>query len=153
MRLIGRDKIQIGIVTLAEALSAAEEAELDLVEISPHAEPPVCLIVDYGKHVFQQNKKRSTGTRKQHSHLKEIKFRPGTEEGDYQIKLRNLKRFLGHGDRTKVTLWFRGREMIYREAGSKLLQRIEADLQDVGKVEQQPRFEGRRVSMVLAPQK
>ena len=143
----------MGLVTLAQALSAAEQAGLDLVEISPHADPPVCLIVDYGKYVFQQDKKRQTRQRKQSSQLKQVKFRPGTEEGDYQIKLRNLKRFLNQGDRAKVVLWFRGREMLHRELGFKVLQRIESDLHEVGKVEQQSKIEGGRVSMIFAPQK
>jgi len=124
------------------------------VEISPNAEPPVCRLMDYGKFVFQQSKKRQAARKKQQQvQLKEVKFRPGTGEGDYQTKLRNLRRFLGHGDKTKVTMWFRGREMAHQDLGLKLLQRVEADLDELAKVEQMPRLEGRRMSMVLTPRK
>ena len=154
MRLISGDGEQIGIVDRAEALAAAEEAGLDLVEISPNAEPPVCRLMDFGKYLFQQNKRRAAARKKQAQvQVKEIKFRPGTEEADYQTKLRNLKRFLAHGDKTKVTLWFRGREMRHQALGAKLLQRVEADLQELAKVEQYPRMEGRRLSMVFTPRK
>ena len=154
MRLISGDGEQIGIVDRAEALAAAEEAGLDLVEISPNAEPPVCRLMDFGKYLFQQNKRRTAARKKQAQvQVKEVKFRPGTEEADYQTKLRNLKRFLTHGDKTKVTLWFRGREMRHQVLGAKLLQRIEADLQELAKVEQYPRMEGRRLSMVFTPRK
>lgn len=132
----------------------AEGAELDLVEIAPFADPPVCRVMDYGKFLFQQNKKRQAAKKKQQqTQLKEIKFRPGTEEGDYQTKLRNLKRFLEQGNKTKVTLWFRGREMAHQDLGSRLLKRVEADLLDLAKVEQMPKMEGRRLSMVLSPKK
>lgn len=132
----------------------AEERGFDLVEISPAAEPPVCRLMDYGKFLFQQNKKRQAAKKKQQNiQVKEVKFRPGTEEGDYQTKLRNLKRFLRHGDKTKVTLWFRGREMRHQELGVKLLERVEADLEELAKVEQFPKLEGRRMSMVLSPRK
>ena len=154
VRLISGDGQQVGIVDRAEALAAAEEAGLDLVEISPNAEPPVCRLMDFGKYLFQQNKRRAAARKKQAQvQIKEIKFRPGTEEADYQTKLRNLKRFLAHGDKTKVTLWFRGREMRHQELGAKLLQRVEADLQELAKVEQYPKMEGRRLSMVLMPRK
>ena len=154
MRLISEEGEQIGIVGCTEALGIADEAGLDLVEISPHTEPPVCRLMDYGKFLFQQNKRRTAARKKQaHVQVKEIKFRPGTEEADYQTKLRNLKRFLSHGDKTKVTLWFRGREMRHQELGAKLLKRIEDDLQELAKVEQHPRMEGRRLSMVLTPRK
>lgn len=137
-----------------EALNLAEERGFDLVEISPTADPPVCRLMDYGKFLFQQNKKRQAAKkRQQHIQVKEVKFRPGTEEGDYQTKLRNLKRFLKHGDKTKVTLWFRGREMRHQELGMKLLERVEADLEELAKVEQFPKLEGRRMSMVLSPRK
>lgn len=127
---------------------------MDLVEIAPFADPPVCRIMDYGKFLFQQNKKRQAAKKKQQQvQLKEVKFRPGTEEGDYQTKLRNLKRFLNHGNKTKVTLWFRGREMAHQDLGSRLLKRVEADLEELAKVEQFPRLEGRRLSMVLSPRK
>ncbi len=144
----------MGIVPLTEALGAAVAAGFDLVEISPNAEPPVCRLMDYGKFLFQQNKKRQASKKRQQViHLKEVKFRPGTEEADYQTKLRNLKRFLNHGDKTKVTLWFRGREMRHQELGMKLLRRVEADLDELAKVEQFPKMEGRRLSMVLTPRK
>ena len=124
------------------------------MEISPQAEPPVCRMMDHGKFLFQQNKKRQAAKKKQQLiQVKEVKFRPGTEEGDYQTKLRNLKRFLNHGDKAKVTLWFRGREMRHQELGMKLLQRVEADLLELAKVEQFPKLEGRRMSMVLSPRK
>lgn len=138
----------------SEALALAEERGFDLVEISPNAEPPVCRLMDYGKFLFQQNKKRAAAKKKQQLIVvKEVKFRPGTEEADYQTKLRNLKRFLTHGDKTKVTLWFRGREMRHQELGMKLLERVEADLEELAKVEQFPKLEGRRMSMVLSPRK
>ena len=144
----------MGIVTRQEALTLAEERGFDLVEISPAADPPVCRLMDYGKFLFQQNKKRQAAKKRQQQiQIKEVKFRPGTEEGDYQTKLRNLKRFLKHGDKTKVTLWFRGREMRHQELGVKLLERVEADLEELAKVEQFPRLEGRRMSMVLSPRK
>jgi len=144
----------MGIVPLEDALVSAKETGFDLVEISPNAEPPVCRLMDYGKFLFQQNKKRQASKKRQQIiHLKEVKFRPGTEEADYQTKLRNLKRFLTHGDKTKVTLWFRGREMRHQELGMKLLQRVEADLDELAKVEQFPKMEGRRLSMVLTPRK
>ena len=138
----------------ADARALGTELGLDLVELSPNAEPPVCRLMDYGKFQFQQNKKRAAAKKKQQQvQVKEVKFRPGTEEGDYQTKLRNLKRFLNHGDKTKVTLWFRGREMRHQELGMKLLKRVEADLMELAKVEQFPRLEGRRMSMVLSPRK
>ncbi|VFM95251.1 MAG: bacterial translation initiation factor 3 (bIF-3) [Candidatus Kentron sp. G] len=141
-------------ISREEGLALAEAAELDLVEIAPFAEPPVCRVMDYGKFLFQQNKKRQAAKKKQQqTQLKEIKFRPGTEEGDYQTKLRNLKRFLDQGNKTKVTLWFRGREMAHQDLGARLLKRVEADLEDVAKVEQMPRLEGRRLSMVLSSRK
>ena len=154
VRLISDSGEQLGIVNCADALNAAHEAGLDLVEISPNAEPPVCRLMDFGKFLFQQNKRRAAARKKQaHVQVKEIKFRPGTEEADYQTKLRNLKRFLSHGDKTKVTLWFRGREMRHQELGARLLKRVEADLQELAKVEQYPRMEGRRLSLVLTPRK
>ena len=135
-------------------MARARELGLDLVELSPNAEPPVCRVMDFGKYIFQLNKKRSAARKKQQQvQVKEVKFRPGTEEGDYQTKLRNLKRFLNHGDKTKVTLWFRGREMRHQELGLKLLKRVEGDLDELAKVEQFPKLEGRRMSMVLSPRK
>lgn len=127
---------------------------MDLVEVAPNSDPPVCRIMDYGKFVFEQSKKAQSAKRKQKQiHVKEVKFRPGTEEGDYQVKLKNLIRFLMHGDKTKVTLRFRGREMAHKELGLELLQRVQADLDEYGTVEQQPQLEGRQMVMVIAPRK
>ena len=135
-------------------MQAAEKSNLDLVEIVPNAEPPVCRIMDYGKFVFEQKKKRQEARKKQKQvHVKEVKFRPGTGEGDYQVKLRNLIRFLQDGDKTKVTMRFRGREHAHRELGLELLRRVEADLAEYGTVEQQPQMEGRQMVMVLSPKK
>ena len=132
----------------------AEEAELDLVEIVPNAEPPVCRVMNYGKYVFEQTKKKQAAKKKQKQiQIKEIKFRPGTEAGDYQVKLRNLIRFLNNGDKVKVTLRFRGREMVHQELGTKMLERIEADLLEHGVVEQFPKMEGRQMVMLLAPKR
>jgi len=132
----------------------AEEADLDIVEVSPTAKPPVCRIMDYGKFIFEEKKKRHEAKKKQKQvQIKEVKFRPGTEEGDYQVKLRNLTRFLTNGDKTKVTLRFRGREMAHQELGLKLLKRVEADLAELGTVEAFPRMEGRQMVMVIAPKK
>ncbi|MFD1260011.1 translation initiation factor IF-3 [Entomomonas asaccharolytica] len=154
VRLIGADGQQVGIVPIAEALSAAEEAKLDLVEISPDATPPVCKIMDYGKHLFEKKKQAALAKKNQKQvQVKEIKFRPGTEEGDYQVKLRNLKRFLEDGDKAKVSLRFRGREMAHQELGMELLKRVEEDLADYGTVEQFPKMEGRQLTMVLGPKK
>ena len=154
VRLIGADGAQVGIVTRDEALSEAKLAALDLVLISPDAEPPVCKIMDYGKHVFEQKKVKAAQKKKQkQTQVKEMKFRPGTEEGDYQVKLRNLVRFLEEGDKAKVSLRFRGREVVHPEIGMNLMARIEKDLDEWGTVELEPRFEGRQVIMVLAPRK
>lgn len=144
----------MGVVPTAEAITQAEEAELDLVEVSPNADPPVCRIMDYGKFVFEQSKKQQAAKKKQKQiQVKEIKFRPGTEEGDYQVKLRNLKRFLTDGDKAKITLRFRGREMAHMELGKELLERVEQDLAELGTVEQFPRLEGRQMVMVVAPKR
>ena len=144
----------MGIVPLVQAKQIAEEAELDLVEVSPNAKPPVCRIMNYGKYKFEQSKKQQEAKKKQKQmQVKEVKFRPGTDEGDYQVKLRNLIRFLNDGDKAKVTLRFRGREMAHQDLGLKLLQRIEADLEEHGVVEQRPRMEGRQMVMVIAPAK
>ncbi|HUO67146.1 MAG TPA: translation initiation factor IF-3, partial [Gammaproteobacteria bacterium] len=154
VRVIGPNGEQVGVMAVQEALRSAEAAGLDLVEVAPTAEPPVCRIMDYGKFVFEQNKKAQSARRKQKQiQVKEIKFRPGTEEGDYQVKLRNLIKFLTHGDKTKVTLRFRGREMVHQELGAQLLKRVQQDLQDYGSVEQQPLMEGRQMVMVIAPRK
>ena len=152
--MIGADGEQVGIVSCKEALEASVEAGLDLVEIVPNAEPPVCRIMDYGKYVFEQKKQKQVAKKKQKQvHIKEIKFRPGTGEGDYQVKLRNLVRFLENGDKAKVTLRFRGREMAHQEIGMELLKRVEADLAELGSVEQFPKMEGRQLTMVIAPKK
>ncbi len=152
VRLIGADKEPLGIVSSAEALRLANEAELDLVEISPMAEPPVCRIMDYGKFKYAESKKQHEAKLKQKQvQIKEIKFRPGTDEGDYNIKLRNLIKFLNEGDKTKITLRFRGREMAHQEVGSRLIERVKTDLEAYGVVEQFPKMEGRQMVMVLAP--
>jgi len=152
VRLIDVDGEQVGIVPLEEALEQATGKQLDLVEISPDAEPPVCRIMDYGKHLFEQKQKAKESRKKtRQTQLKEIKFRPGTDSGDYEVKLRNLKRFLEAGDKTKVTVRFRGREMAHQELGRELLQRVEADLAEHGSVEQRPNMEGRQMIMVLSP--
>ena len=139
---------------LTDAIGLAKGVSLDLVEVSPNAEPPVCRIMDFGKYLFEQNKKAQTSKRKQKQvHVKEIKFRPGTDEGDYQVKLRKLVEFLEYGDKTKVTLRFRGREMAHQELGAKLLARVRGDLEEYGTVEQMPQMEGRQMIMVIAPKK
>jgi len=144
----------VGVISIAEAQQAAVDADLDLVEIVPNAEPPVCRVMDYGKFLFEENKKRHAAKKKQKQvQVKEVKFRPGTDIGDYKVKLRNLVRFLSHGDRVKVTLRFRGREMAHQELGLQLLQRVEEDLKDHGTVEQRPKMEGRLMVMVVAPKK
>lgn len=154
IRLIDRDGQQVGIVTISEALEMAVKSEMDLVEISPDADPPVCRVMDYGKHIFEEKKRKNEARKKQKQvQIKEVKFRPGTEEGDYQVKLRNLKRFLTDGDKAKVTLRFRGREMAHQELGMKLMSRIGADLEELGVVEQEAKFEGRQMMMVVAPKK
>lgn len=152
MRLIDQDGEQAGVVPLVQARQMAEDAELDLVEISPNAKPPVCRIMDYGKFRFDQAKKQQEARKKQKQiQVKEVKFRPGTDEGDYQVKLRNLIRFLTEGDKAKVTLRFRGREMAHQDLGMNLLKRVETDLTPHGAVEQRPRMEGRQMVMTIAP--
>jgi translation initiation factor IF-3 len=154
VRVIDANGGQAGVMTRAEALQMAYAAELDLVEVSPTAEPPVCRIMDFGKFLFEQNKKAHSAKRKQKQiHIKEVKFRPGTEEADYQVKLRNLVRFLSEGDKAKVTLRFRGREMVHQDIGRKLLDRVQQDLAQCGVVEQQPLMEGRQMVMMFAPKK
>lgn len=148
------DGQQIGIVSLQEALRKAEEADLDLVEISPQASPPVCRIMNYGKYQYEESKRRQAARKKQKQiQVKEVKFRPGTDVGDYQVKLRNLIRFLENGDKAKVTLRFRGREMAHQELGMQLLKRVEADLKPYGTVEQFPKLEGRQMVMIISPHK
>ncbi|MCC5879053.1 MAG: translation initiation factor IF-3 [Idiomarina sp.] len=155
IRLIDLEGEQAGIVSLNEALDAAAEAGVDLVEISPNAEPPVCRIMDYGKFVYEKSKQQKEQKKKQKLiQVKEVKFRPGTDEGDYQVKLRNLRRFLEGGDKTKVTIRFRGREMAHQELGIDLLERIKKDLEEFSTCESFPRrAEGRQMIMVLAPNK
>ncbi len=154
VRLVLANGDQAGIVSIDEARAAASEAKLDLVLIAPEAEPPVCKIMDYGKHIFDLKKQKVANKKKQHKQtVKEIKFRPGTEEGDYQVKLRNLIRFLNDGDKAKVSLRFRGRELAHQHLGLELVQRIGRDLIEYGTVEQEPKMEGRQIVMVLAPAK
>jgi translation initiation factor IF-3 len=154
VRVIAADGSQAGIMTRFEALQLASSSELDLVEVSPMADPPVVRIMDFGKFLFEQKKKTHSAQRKQkQQQVKEVKFRPGTEEGDYQVKLRNLIRFLTDGDKAKVTLRFRGREMVHQEIGRKLLARVAADLANVATVEQHPQMEGRQMVMMFAPKK
>jgi translation initiation factor IF-3 len=154
VRVIDSSGEQAGVMPLGEAIELAKKESLDLVEVSPNAEPPVCRIMDFGKYLFEQNKKAQQSKRKQKQvHVKEIKFRPGTDEGDYQIKLRKLVQFLESGDKTKVTLRFRGREMAHQELGANLLARVRGDLEEYGTVEQMPQMEGRQMIMVIAPKK
>jgi len=139
---------------LPAALDLAKGEGLDLVEVSPNADPPVCRIMDFGKFVFEQNKKQQSAKRKQRQvQVKEIKFRPGTEKGDYDVKMRKLTEFLEHGDKAKVTLRFRGREMAHQELGAQLLARVRDDLQEIGTVEQMPQMEGRQMIMIIGPKK
>jgi translation initiation factor IF-3 len=154
VRVIDSEGEQRGVMPLAEAISVARNEGLDLVEVSPNADPPVCRIMDFGKYLFEQNKKSQAAKRKQKQvQVKEIKFRPGTDEGDYKIKLRKLVEFLEDGDKTKVTLRFRGREMAHKELGAQLLARVRDDLDDYAVVEQMPQLEGRQMVMVMAPKK
>ncbi len=152
LRVFAADQEDAVIVSRSEALAMAEEAGLDLVEVAPTAEPPVCRVMDYGKFLFEQKKKKNAANKRQKQiQIKEIKFRPGTGEGDYQIKLKNLVKFLEQGNKTKITIRYRGRELAHRELGMEMLQRIEKDLEAYGKVEQYPKMEGRQMIMVVAP--
>ena len=154
VRLVGAEGEQLGVVSIDEARAVAVEIKLDLVLIAPDAEPQVCKIMDYGKHIFDLKKQKAANKKKQRRiQVKEIKFRPGTEEGDYQVKLRNLIRFLEDGDKAKVSLRFRGREMAHQHLGMELVNRIRVDLVEYGTVEQEPKMEGRQIIMVLAPVK
>lgn len=154
VRVIGSDGEALGIISIDEAKQLAYNSNLDLVEISPNADPPVCKVMDYGKFQFEQNKKQQAAKKKQKQiQVKEIKFRPGTEEGDYQVKLKSLTKFLEEGNKTKITLRFRGREMAHKELGMELLKRIEKDLEDLAAVEQFPKLEGRQMVMVMGPKK
>jgi len=152
IRLIGADGENVGVVTPARAMQMAEEAGLDLVEISPNAEPPVCKIMDFGKFKYEQQKREAEARRKQHIiEIKEIKFRPGTDTHDYDVKMRSVMKFLEEGDKVKVTLRFRGREMAHQQLGLELLNRVSADVGDAGKVESMPRLEGKQMVMMIGP--
>ncbi|WP_244816091.1 translation initiation factor IF-3 [Caballeronia sp. Lep1P3] len=154
VRLVGVDNEPLGIVKLAEAFRQSEQLDVDLVEIAPQASPPVCRLMDYGKFKYSEAKKQHEAKLKQKIvQVKEVKFRPGTDDGDYNVKLRNLTRFLEDGDKTKITLRFRGREMAHQEIGMRMLERLKSDLDEVGQVEQMPKMEGRQMIMVLAPKK
>jgi translation initiation factor IF-3 len=154
VRLIGADGNQVGVVNTRQALEMAAEAGLDLVEIVPTSEPPVCRLMDFGRFLFDQKKKRNEARKKQKQvQIKEVKFRPGTDEGDYQVKLRSLTRFLNEGDKAKVTMRFRGREHAHRDLGLEVLKRIEGDLAAISIVEQPAQMEGRQMVMVLGPKK
>ncbi len=154
MRLISSTGEQLGIVSTRQAMSMAEEEDIDLVEISPNATPPVCKLMDFGKFKYEQSKKRDEAKKKQKQvQIKEIKFRPGTDDGDYNIKMRNIQRFLADGDKVKITLRFRGREMAHQQLGAQLLKRVQEDLVEVGAVEQFPKMEGRQMVMMVAPKK
>jgi translation initiation factor IF-3 len=154
VRLSGVENEPLGIVKIADALRMSEEANVDLVEIAPNAAPPVCRLMDYGKFKYQEQKKAHEAKLKQKVvAVKEVKFRPGTDDGDYSIKLRNLIKFLDEGDKTKITLRFRGREMAHQDIGMRMLERLKVDLDPYGQVEQFPKMEGRQMVMVLAPKK
>jgi len=154
VRVIDAEGEQAGVMPLAAAIELAKDGGLDLVEVSPNADPPVCRIMDFGKHLFELNKKAQSAKRKQKQvHVKEIKFRPGTDEGDYQVKLRKLTEFLEYGDKAKITLRFRGREMAHQELGAQLLARVRKDLEEIGVVEQMPQMEGRQMVMMISPKK
>ncbi len=154
MRVVGADGDQVGIKSIADAIALAEEQGMDLVEIAPQAEPPVCRIMDWGKYKFEESKKQQVQRKKQKQiQVKEVKFRPGTEDHDYDVKMRNLNRFIEEGNKVKVTLRFRGREMAHQDLGMDLLKRVEADMEDLVSVEQFPRMEGRQMVMMLAPKR
>jgi translation initiation factor IF-3 len=154
VRVIDAEGEQAGVMSLAEGIELAKGQTLDLVEVSPMADPPVCRIMDFGKYLFELNKKAQFAKRKQKQvHVKEIKFRPGTDKGDYAIKLRKLREFLEVGDKAKVTLRFRGREMAHQDLGAQLLARVREDLEELGTVEQMPQMEGRQMIMVIGPKK
>lgn len=154
MRVVAENGDKLGILSLNEALTLAQAATLDLVEISPQAEPPVCRIMDYGKFTFKQSKQKNQSKKKQkQSQVKEVKIRPVTEEADYQVKLKNLIRFLENGDKAKVTLRFRGRELMHQELGMQVMQRVLTDLSFYGTVEQLPKLEGKQIVMVITPVK
>ena len=152
IRLIGADGENVGVVTPARALDMAHDAGLDLVEISPNATPPVCKIMDYGKYKYEQQKRESEARKKQKViEVKEVKFRPGTDTHDYDVKMRNVLKFLENGDKVKVTLRFRGREMAHQQLGRELLQRVAEDVKEIGKIENMPKMEGRQMVMMIGP--
>jgi translation initiation factor IF-3 len=154
VRLIDAEGQQLGVVSFNEAKRISEEAGLDIVEVSPEAKPPVCRIMDYGKYKFQMSKRKNAAKKKQKQiQIKEIKLRPATEEADYQVKLRNIMKFLENGDKAKITVRFRGREMSHPELGMQLLEKMQKELADYGVLEQYPKFEGRQIVMVLGPKK
>ncbi|MGA0882405.1 MAG: translation initiation factor IF-3 [Burkholderiaceae bacterium] len=154
IRLVGVENEALGIVKLSEAMRMAEEADVDLVEIAPQASPVVCKLMDYGKFKYQEQKRAHDAKLKQKIiQVKEVKFRPGTDENDYQVKLRNLTRFLEEGDKAKITIRFRGREMAHQEFGMRVLERVREDLGELGQVEQMPKLEGRQMVMIIAPKK
>ena len=152
VRLIGAEGENIGVVPPARAMALAQEAGLDLVEISPNAEPPVCKIMDFGKFKYEQQKREAEARKKQKTiEIKEVKFRPGTDIHDYDVKMRNVVKFLENGDKVKVTLRFRGREMAHQQLGMDLLNRVAADVEELGKIENMPRLEGRQMVMMIGP--
>lgn len=154
VRVIGADGSQVGVMMTRDAIAKAQESELDLVEVSPNADPPVCKIMDYGKYIYQKDKAQHAAKRKQKQiEIKEVKFRPTTEEADYQTKLRNMTRFLEEGDKVKVTIRYRGREMAHQELGMKVMDRVKTDLVELAIVEQHPKMEGRQAVMVLGAKK
>lgn len=149
---MGADGEMLGVCSVSDALVKADEAGLDLVEVSPHSDPPVCKILDYGKYKYQEQKKRNEARKKQKTtDVKEIKMRPNIDTHDYDVKMRNIVKFLGEGDKVKVTLRFRGREMVHQELGMNVLTRVRDDVSDLSKVEQFPKLEGRQMTMVIAP--
>ena len=154
MRLISGEGEQLGVVSLKEAMSMAEEQDVDLVEISPAAKPPVCKLMDFGKYKYEQSKKRDEAKKKQKQvQIKEIKFRPGTDDGDYNIKMRKVREFLADGDKVKITLRFRGRAMAHQQIGAQLLERVKTDVAEEAQIESFPKLEGRQMVMMLAPKK
>jgi len=154
VRVIGSDGSQVGVMLTRDAIAKAEGEGLDLVEVSPNADPPVCKIMDYGKYIYQKDKSQQAARKKQKQiQVKEVKFRPTTEEADYQTKLRALLRFLEEGDKVKITLRYKGREMAHQELGFQLIDRIKADLEEMALIEQSPKMEGRQAIMVMAPRK
>ena len=151
VRLIDQNGGQVGVVAVERALELADEVGLDLVEVAPEAEPPVCKLLDFGKYKYEAQKKASEARKKQKTiEIKEVKFRPGINEADYEVKLRNIRRFLDEGDKVKVTMRFRGREMVHQNIGMNVLARVRDDLGELAKVEQMPKMEGRQMTMVMA---